>query len=72
MRRCARPACGEPASATLTYRYASGEVWIGDLAPRHEPHAYDLCVRHADRLTVPGGWRLDDHRGGRGAAARVG
>jgi hypothetical protein len=26
--------------------------------------AYDLCVGHADALTVPQGWLLVDRRGG--------
>jgi len=24
-----------------------------------EPHAYDLCERHAARLTVPNGWTVE-------------
>ena len=24
-----------------------------------EPHAYDLCERHAARLTVPNGWSVE-------------
>jgi len=61
-RSCARPGCGEPASATFGYEYASRTVWLDDLA--HEPHpaVYDVCGRHADSLSVPNGWQLVDRR----------
>jgi hypothetical protein len=29
---------------------------LGPLAAYVEPHCYDLCVKHAERLTVPRGW----------------
>ena len=29
---------------------------LGPLAAYVEPHCYDLCEAHADRLTVPRGW----------------
>jgi hypothetical protein len=48
--------------ATLTYEYARGAVWLDDLWPDREPHRYDLCGRHADRVRVPHGWRLEDRR----------
>jgi hypothetical protein len=35
---------------------------VGPLATYAEPHTYDLCLDHAERLTVPRGWdvvRLD-------------
>jgi hypothetical protein len=31
---------------------------LGPLAPYVEPHSYDLCANHADRLTVPLGWAV--------------
>lgn len=31
---------------------------LGPLASYPEPHCYDLCARHANRLTVPSGWSL--------------
>lgn len=31
---------------------------IGPLAVSHEPHTYDLCESHAERLTAPKGWDL--------------
>lgn len=48
--------------ATLTYVYADSTAVLGPLSQLAEPHAYDLCAEHADRLTAPLGWvvvRLD-------------
>jgi len=48
--------------ATLTYVYADSTAVLGPLATYAEPHCYDLCAPHAERLTVPRGWdvlRLD-------------
>jgi hypothetical protein len=38
------------------------QVWLDGLAPDRDPHAYDLCGRHADRLTAPQGWHVRDRR----------
>ena len=62
-RACARPGCGEAASATFTYDYQARITWLRGLAPQTHPMAYDLCTPHADKLTVPRGWRLEDRRG---------
>jgi hypothetical protein len=64
-RQCARPECGEPAAATLSYQYSSSTVWLDDVADEPHPSTYDLCRRHAAAMTVPNGWRLDDRRGPR-------
>ena len=61
-RQCSRPGCAEVASATLTYQYARSLVWLDELTPERDPHGYDLCPRHAARLGVPSGWRLEDRR----------
>jgi len=37
-------------------------VWLDDLASERDPHAYDLCGRHAERLTAPRGWQVRDRR----------
>ncbi|MFC0420713.1 DUF3499 domain-containing protein [Glutamicibacter bergerei] len=58
LRLCSRPACRESARATLTYNYADSTAVLGPLAQYPEPHCYDLCARHANRLTVPSGWNL--------------
>ena len=47
---------------TLTYQYAHAQVWLDDLAIERDPHAYDLCDRHAGRLTAPRGWQVRDRR----------
>ena len=62
IRQCSRPGCAETAVATLTYMYARQFVWLDDLAGERDPHAYDLCDRHASRVRVPNGWRFDDRR----------
>lgn len=43
---------------TLTYVYADSTAVLGPLAAYVEPHCYDLCAEHADRLTAPMGWEL--------------
>ncbi|HEY1617212.1 MAG TPA: DUF3499 domain-containing protein [Streptosporangiaceae bacterium] len=55
-RACSRPACRQIAVYTLTYVYRDSTAVLGPLAAYVEPHCYDLCARHADRLTVPRGW----------------
>ncbi|MCK9893798.1 DUF3499 domain-containing protein [Frankia sp. AgB32] len=57
-RRCSRSACSAAAVATLTYAYAESTAVLGPLSPYVEPHSYDLCGTHADRLTVPLGWAV--------------
>ena len=57
-RLCSRTMCRREADWTLTYAYADSTAVIGPLAPRVEPHAYDLCAVHADRLTAPRGWEV--------------
>lgn len=61
-RQCSRTGCAEPASTTLTYQYGQGQAWLDDLHRDRDPHGYDLCERHADRMRVPTGWQLDDRR----------
>src|SRR4051794_16884271 len=55
VRRCSRTACGRPAVATLTYVYADSTAVLGPLATYAEPHCYDLCSEHSERLTAPRG-----------------
>lgn len=63
MRRlCERPGCG--ASAAVSYGIDNEKlvVWI-DSAPALDPaRAGTLCRRHADALSVPKGWHIDDRR----------
>jgi hypothetical protein len=57
-RRCSRSACGRPAVRTLTYVYADQTAVLGPLATYAEPHAYDLCAQHSERLSAPRGWEV--------------
>lgn len=60
-RTCSRSSCRRIATVTLTYVYADSVAVLGPLATFAEPHAYDLCVAHSDRLTVPIGWSVFQH-----------
>ncbi len=60
-RLCARPGCGAPATAVLTFQYATRTVWLLDQGDP-DPAAIDLCTRHADRLSPPRGWTGHDRR----------
>ncbi len=42
--------------ATLTYVYADQTAVLGPLATAAEPHTYDLCAEHSERLSAPRGW----------------
>jgi hypothetical protein len=44
--------------ATLTYVYADSTAVLGPLSASAEPHTYDLCARHSQRLTAPRGWEV--------------
>jgi hypothetical protein len=61
-RQCARPGCSTAASATLLFDYRARTSSLEPLSDDDHPMAYDLCEAHADALTVPRGWRLDDRR----------
>ena len=55
-RLCSRTACKYPPVYTLTYVYRDSTAVLGPLAAYVEPHCYDLCEKHAGRLTAPRGW----------------
>lgn len=57
-RSCSRASCRRMATMTLTYIYSESTAVVGPLATYSEPHAYDLCEIHAERLTVPNGWEV--------------
>lgn len=61
-RRCSRPGCPTPATATLTFRYDQQHASLVPLAPDGGPETYDLCRDHADRTRPPHGWTLRDGR----------
>lgn len=57
-RGCSRVGCRSVATMTLTYIYADSTAVVGPLATFSEPHAYDLCLMHGERLKVPHGWSV--------------
>jgi Protein of unknown function (DUF3499) len=61
-RLCSRTGCTERAVVSLTYEYDRSQVWLDELAAERDPHAYDLCRRHATGLSVPLGWKFTDRR----------
>lgn len=67
-RRCARPGCPTPATATLAFRYDRQHATLAPLVPDGGPETYDLCGDHADRTRPPHGWTLVDDRPDEGAA----
>ncbi len=60
-RPCSKVACVDDAASTLTYVYADSMAVLGPLSQKAEPHSYDLCPRHAERLSVPQGWQVVRH-----------
>jgi len=60
-RPCNKVACAAGAVATLTYVYADSMAVLGPLSCTAEPHSYDLCVKHAERLSAPKGWQVIRH-----------
>ncbi|GDX31745.1 hypothetical protein LBMAG15_06790 [Actinomycetes bacterium] len=57
-RRCSKPSCNGAASSTFTYVYADSTAVLGPLATYSEPHCYDLCQMHSERMTAPIGWEI--------------
>ena len=57
-RTCSRASCTNAAIKTLTYVYSDSTAVLGPLATYAEPHNYDLCASHSERLTVPVGWSV--------------
>lgn len=42
----------------MTYAYAESTAVVGPLAPAAEPHSWDLCDYHAEKITAPLGWEM--------------
>ena len=38
--------------------YSDSTAVLGPLATYAEPHCYDLCAAHSERLTAPRGWEV--------------
>lgn len=70
-RPCAKPSCNAAATASLSYRYDSQQVWLLGLSAEPEPAFHDLCGDHADLLTVPRHWERVDQRPGIAAAVAL-
>ena len=60
-RPCSKVACNHEAVSTLTYVYADSMAVLGPLSQKAEPHSYDLCAGHAERMSVPQGWQVIRH-----------
>ncbi len=60
-RTCSKVACSNSAVSTLTYVYADSMAVLGPLSQVAEPHGYDLCAKHAERLSAPQGWQVVRH-----------
>jgi hypothetical protein len=58
VRPCSKVACVRDAVATLTYDYADSMAVLGPLSGTTDPHSYDLCARHSERLSAPQGWQI--------------
>lgn len=58
MRRCSKSGCSSKAVATLSYNYGDQIATLSHLQQYPEPHTYDLCKEHSERLTVPRGWTV--------------
>jgi hypothetical protein len=67
-RQCARFGCSAVAVATFTFESEARTVWL-DIPLDGNARAGELCRRHADGLTPPRGWRLEDRRVGRSEPA---
>jgi len=60
--RCSRVGCGGTAVASFCFDGRAALVWLDLLDPDHGVGAGVLCARHADALTPPRGWHLQDRR----------
>lgn len=60
-RPCSKVACVFDAVTTLTYVYADSMAVLGPLSQKAEPHSYDLCEKHSERLSAPQGWQVIRH-----------
>jgi hypothetical protein len=60
-RPCSRSTCNLEAVSTFTFVYADSMAVLGPLSQVAEPHSYDLCSRHSERLSAPQGWQVVRH-----------
>jgi hypothetical protein len=60
--RCSRVGCSGNAVASFCFDGRAALVWLDPLDPERGVGAGVLCARHADTLTPPRGWHLQDRR----------
>ena len=63
-RRCSRSGCNQSAAKTLIYIYSESTAVLGPLSTFAEPHTFDFCSEHSEKLTVPKGWNVIKHESG--------
>lgn len=61
-RLCERPGCAAPAEVSYGMDNSTLTVWVDNRAVPEREFAGRLCRRHANALTVPRGWTIDDRR----------
>lgn len=59
---CERPGCGAPVDVSYGIDKGNLVVWIDRLEVGDREITGKLCRRHAQSLTVPRGWTIDDRR----------
>ena len=61
-RLCERPGCSAPAEVSYGIDNSALMVWIDNRPLPERELAGRLCRRHADAISVPRGWSVDDRR----------
>lgn len=61
-KQCERPVCSGPAEVLYGFDSSQLLVWLEKGPMPVGSRANALCRRHADALTVPKGWSIDDRR----------
>ena len=61
-RLCERPGCAAPAEVSYGIDNSNLVVWVDNRAVPEREFAGRLCRRHANALSVPRGWTIDDRR----------
>lgn len=59
---CERPGCAAPAEVSYGIDNAALLVWVDNRPIPERELAGRLCRRHADAISVPRGWTVDDRR----------
>ena len=59
---CERPGCAAPAEVSYGIDNSALLVWVDNRPIPERELAGRLCRRHADAISVPRGWTIDDRR----------